>query len=361
MPEAALSPMAVYSARPTVRVDGAELLRVSELLLAMEMREREGGLSALELRFSNVASDPEGGAGPAFEDEERLRLGSKIAVYAGDASAPREIFRGTVTALEAEFPELSPPELLVLAEDDCQQARMARRTAVHRDVSIADLARAVAARHGLTPRITGFTDGVGTRVQLNESDLAFLGRLLRRYDGDLQVVGRELHVSPRGEVRRGALELELHSQLRQVRMVADLAHQVTEVTVSGWDPVRGQRVSAASRGASLEPGRGRRGAEVLFDALGERSEHLGRPAVTTAEEARALADAAFDRRARRFVCAEGTAEGNPALRVGTHVQLTGISARFDNTYYVVSACHRFDVVRGYETDFEAECAALGYP
>ncbi len=38
-----------------------------------------------------------------------------------------------------------------------------------------------------------------------------------------------------------------------------------------------------------------------------------------------------------------------------------MSDRFDNTYYVTRACHRFDLDLGYETDFEAECAYLGEP
>jgi phage protein D len=82
-------------------------------------------------------------------------------------------------------------------------------------------------------------------------------------------------------------------------------------------------------------------------------------AVMDAGEAQALADAAFDRRARRFVLVEGTAEGNSALRVGTHLKLVGLSPRWDNTYYVVRATHRFDSEQGYRTDFEAECAFLG--
>jgi phage protein D len=83
--------------------------------------------------------------------------------------------------------------------------------------------------------------------------------------------------------------------------------------------------------------------------------------VTTSDGARALADATFGRRARRLVVVEGTVEGNPALRVGTHLNLRGLSARFENTYYVVSTCHRYDKERGYETDFEAECAYLANP
>ena len=360
MAEAALSSLAVYTARPTVRVAGREDRRLTELVIGLEMRESEGGMTALELRLSNVASLTDATAEPAFEDEEIVALGSELAVYGGDENAPQEIFSGVVTGLEAEFPRSAPPELVLLAEDGLQRSRMTRRTAVHNDLSIADFARQVASDLGLTPRITGFTTPLGTWVQLNESDLSFLRRLLLRNDGDVQVVGSELHVSPRSDVRRGdELELQLYSQLREVRIVADLADQVTKTTVTGWDLAQGRRVRAESRGSHAGPGSGRRGDQILLETLGERDEHLGELAAATQEEAQALADAAFDRRLRRFVRVEGTAEGNPALRVGTWVKLAGISRRFDNTYYVTSACHRWDVAKGYSTDFEAECASLG--
>lgn len=359
MSESSLSTMAVYTARPTVRIDTEEYPMVSELIISMEMTEREGGLSALELRVSNIASDPMGGADLAFENDSILKLGAAITIYSGDESAPQEIFQGTITALEGVFTDSGAPELIVLAEDALQQARMTRRTVTHNDATIAALARDLAGQLGLTPVITGLDDSIGTQVQLNESDLAFLRRLLARYDGDLQVVGSELHVSPRGDVQRGTLDLALNGQLRRARVLADLAHQVTEITVSGWDAAQGRRVTGTSTGANSGPGAGRTGADVLRQTLGDRSHHLGHLAVADSEEAQALADAAFDSRARQFVTIDGTAEGNAALRVGTHVTLSGMGPRFDNTYYVVRACHRFDLQRGYETDFTAECAFLG--
>jgi phage protein D len=311
------------------------------------------------VRVSNIASDPQGGANLAFEDDQILKLGAAIALYSGDENAPREIFQGMITALEADFPNQSPPELVVLAEDVFQQARMARRTKIYEDAMIADLSKQFANLLNLTPVITGFTDNIGTQVQMNESDLAFLRRLLNRYDGDMQVVGRELHISPRDDVQRGTVELALHNQLRTARVLADLAHQVTEVTVSGWNADQGQRISSSSRGAHLGRGAGWTGAQVLQSTIGDRSHHIGHLAVTSNREAQAVADAAFDHRARQFLCVEATAEGNPAVRVGTQVRLTGMGDRFDNTYYVVKACHRYDVIRGYETDFTAECAYWG--
>lgn len=359
MTEQPRSQMAVYSARPTVRVDTQEYPLVSELIIGMKVTEQDGGMSSLELRLSNVASDTQDAADLAFEDDSILQLGARIAIYSGDENAPQEIFRGMITGIEAEFPEEEPPELLVLAEDLLQQARMERRTCVHEDMSISDLASIVAASLNLSPVVTGFSERIGTQVQLNESDLAFLRRVLIRYDGDVQVVGDELHVSPRNEVHRGTQTLELHSQLRKARVLADLAHQVTELTVSGWNPIDGIRVVGSSAGENLGPGSGKIGGQILRDVLVERKHHVSHLAVTTTEEAQALAETAFDSRARRFVCVEGTAEGNSALRVGTFVTLLGMGPRFDNTYYVVKACHHWDVEQGYETDFEARCAYWG--
>ena len=359
MSEQPTSTLAVTFQRPTIRVDEEEYAQVDELMVALEMTEKEGGLSALEMKLVNISSQDDHTSRFAFEDDEVLKLGARLTVYGGDVVAPGEIFRGVITGLEADYPTDDEPTLTVLAEDDFQRARMARRTRLYESVTIADVANAVARQIGLTPVIDGFSEDVGVQVQLNESDLAFLRRLLARHDSALQVVGDELHVAPRKDVARGTLELRLHSQLRRARVLADLAHQTTAVTAAGWDVASGRAINESSLGANFGPGRGRKGSEVLRDAVGERSEHLGHLVVRTSAEARAVAEAAFDSRARSFVTVEGTADGNPALRVGTTVTLRGLGGRFENDYYVTLARHRWDSERGYETDFTAECAFLG--
>jgi hypothetical protein len=124
MPESPTTAQALYRARPTVRLQGQENSRVRELVVAMAMREQEGGLSALELRLTNVASLVGGSAELAFEDDQVLRLGAGINLYAGDETAPQEIFRGWISGLEAEFPENDAPQLVVLAEDGLQRPSM---------------------------------------------------------------------------------------------------------------------------------------------------------------------------------------------------------------------------------------------
>ncbi len=346
---------------PRLEADGRPSALLDEQLLAFDLREDEAGMAALELRLSNFVSTPEGQADFAFEDEAELRLGSRIVLEGGDREAPEELFRGVVTALEAEFPEQGPPELVVLAEDDLQRARMARRSATHRDLSPADLARRLARELGLEARVEGLERPVATWVQLNESDLAFLRRVVTRVGGVLHIVGDRLEAGPRDMLGEERIVLVLHRTLHSARFVADLADQVSEITCSGWDHVAGRRVEAASAVAPGGPGRGRTGAALLEQALGRRSEHLGQAVATSDEEARALADAAFEQRARRFVRVEGCAFGDPALRVGTEVELVGVGPRFENAYRVVATHHYFDRATGYRTDFIAESAFLGEP
>lgn len=332
---------------------------MAALVAGMTVTEQAAGLSSLELRLTNVASIHDGGAETAFDAGGELDLGSELVIGAGNVTSPVEIFRGAITALEGVFTEDDAPQLIVLAEDALQKARMARRSKVYENQSLADIIKEVANRHGLTPRVNGLTSTFGSQVQMNESDLAFLRRLLLRADAELQIVGTELHASSRSDVRRGQIELGIHDQLRCVRITADLADQITQATVRGWDVGAGSALDADGADNALGPGRGRKASTILEKKFTGRRHHCGHLAAWNQEEANALAAAIRNQRARRFVRAVGVSTGNPSLRVGTHVKLTGLGQWFSNTFYVVKARHLFDRLQGYRTEFEAECATLG--
>ena len=359
MSETPVSQDAVYSAIPTIQVDGQANDSVTSQLVSMEMREQEAGMSALELRFNNFGTESNGTGNFTFEDGQVLKLGAAVVVYAGVVSSPTEIFRGKITAIEARFPAGDPPQLVVLCEDALQAARMKRSTKNWNATTVSAIARQVAANLSLTPVLNGVDANIGDQQQFNESDLHFLRRLLARYDADVQVVGTELHVAPRSQIQRNTLEINLNSQLKEVRLVADLAQQVTQVTATGWDYGQGQTISVTSQSGSLGPGAGTSGKDWLQNTLGARSEQVARLTSLNSQDAQSVVDAEFAQRVRTFVIAHGVSEGNPNLRVGTNLTLGGLGGRFSNTYYVTSTVHHFDTQNGYQTRFRAECAYLG--
>ena len=64
-----------------------------------------------------------------------------------------------------------------------------------------------------------------------------------------------------------------------------------------------------------------------------------------------LARAVADRQAERFIEAEGTCGGNPAIVAGASVKIDSIGKRFAGTYFVTAATHRFTAKDGYATQF----------
>jgi phage protein D len=352
--EVPVTARAVYSARPTIEIDRRPLERVALGLLSLSVHESEEGLAALELRLANWASTPEG-AEQAFDAGSPVALGAGVRVFVGASSEQMLVFSGRISAIEAQVGQDAPPTLVVRAEDRLFSGRLQRRSRVYEDMSLSDLTRQVASQLGMTVEVD-LPDATGLWAQFNESDLAFLRRVLSRYDCAVRINDETLVASRNVAASGTTVDLALYGQLRRVHVVADLAHQSTRVTASGWDGVIGEAFNVESTGSQFGAGNGRRGGQLLSAHFGERSEHLAALACVDEREAQALAHAAFDQRARQFVTAKGTAEGNPRLRAGGFVALTGLGARFDNTYEVAECVHRFDVNEGYQTDFVAHCA-----
>jgi phage protein D len=133
--------------------------------------------------------------------------------------------------------------------------------------------------------------------------------------------------------------------------------------VGGWDVASKDAIDETADESVLgaELGDDTGGASILSEAFGERKERLVHTAPVNSQEARTIAQAAFRARARRFVTGTGIAEGNPLIKVGAVLNLSGLGSLFDGRYYVVRARHTYDETRGYRTDFDVERAGLGPP
>jgi phage protein D len=238
---------------------------------------------------------------------------------------------------------------------------MERRTRAFEDVSDADVVRRVASQHGLTADVD--LDGPTYRVltQVNQSDLAFLRERVAAIDADLWVDGRTLHAQMRARRDAGRVDLAYGVNLREFSVLADLAHQRSSVHVCGWDVAAKQAIDVeAGEGAIAGELSGRRsGSAVLAQALAERHERIATAVPHTQPEARALADARYRTRARRFLRGTGITDGEPAIRAGTRVELAGVGALFDGGYVVTCVRHTFDLRHAYRTTFEVERPGIG--
>ncbi|MET1254239.1 phage late control D family protein [Aliikangiella maris] len=360
--ETAISVGSIYQAIPQLEINGVANETIQESLVAMQVKETEGGLCSAELCFFNTANIQGQGVGFGFESsaETELALGSRIKIYCGDNNDPVEIFSGVISALEWVREIDQQPQLVVLAEDGLQQLRMMRKTQLHPAATLKAMIENILREHGLNNHIDGLQHSLDAQLQYNETDLGFIRRLIQRYDADIQMNHGQVVVKSRAAIQQNQITLELNSQLLSCRLCADLAHQVNQVTYAGWDSEQGQQIAVQSNAnADLGPGEGRIGADYLTQYFANRQEHLCRTSVQNESEAQILVNSAYAKRARGFVRAQGKSLGNPNLKVGSHIQLNGIGERFENQYYVIEVTHYFTTAGGYLTEFVAQSAYFG--
>ncbi|HEX5182421.1 MAG TPA: phage late control D family protein [Allosphingosinicella sp.] len=349
---------------PTVEIDGQAYPLVASNLERMRMMESLGGLSTLELVLTDATSAGDGSAIFASSGSNSpLKLGAGVRVFAGAAEDnAKEIFDGQITAIEAEVREAGPPLFTILAEDRLFPARRKRRSRLFESKSLSDVINQVASDYGLTPQIRDGLD-TGTRdwMQVDETDLAFLRRILDTSDADMQVVGDKLQVGRTGKDQRALVPLAPGDTLKWARMTADIADQVSKVRIATWDAKQGSAVDATKDAGGFGPGTGKTGKDVLADKFAEVVMQLGRMGPMSDADAENRAQYEADRRSRAFVTITGTATGNGQIRIGTWIELSSVSAQFANQYSVTRAVHRWDRKSGYLTDFDAQSAYVGDP
>lgn len=349
-------------AGPVFSVDGERVPSLARDCVQLAIEEDVGGLRTLRVHAFATGA---GAAGPPdrmiYLDGGVIDFGKPLTVSLGPDGGQRTVFDGVVSAVEAVFEDGQPPLVVIFAEDAMMRLRMTRRLRSYSRVTDADLAATIADEHGLQSEVD--VDGPRYDVvqQLNQSDLAFLRERARLVQAELWVEGRTLHMASR--TRRPGTELTLvqANQLLSVRLIADLAHQRSEVVVSGYDASAADVIDERARADTIdaEIARGRTGPRTVEQALGGSTTLRVREAALTGDEARAFADAEMLRRARRFVNVVGTTRGSPDMVVGSRLTLQQVGAPFEGPgYYVTRIRHTVDLVRGLRTYFEAERATV---
>lgn len=321
------------------------------------------GIDGLRTLRAHVVAVGAGATGPQDRmlhlDGTTVDFGKTIRVSVGPDGGQRVIFDGVISGIEVIFGEGEPPLVVVLAEDALMRLRMTRRMRTYTEVTDADIAEQIAAEHGLQTEIS--LDGPRYDVvqQLNQSDLAFLRDRARLVRAELWCTGRTLHLSARPQRRGTALTLVQGNHLLSVRLCADLAHQRSEVVVTGYDADAKDVIDerAGPEAVDAEITGGRSGARLLEQTLGASTTLRVRDAALTAAEASAWAQAEMLRRARRFVTVTGMTRGSPDMVVGSVLRLELVGPPFEGAgYYVTRVRHLFDHQRGLRTRFEAERA-----
>ena len=344
------------NSRPTILIDGQENSSLVGGLTYLLIAEKTDGLYRCEAKFGNWGPKDDS-TDFLYFDRKTLDFGKEFQIKI----AQDEIFKGKITALEADFPEGKPPEITVLAEDALQNLRMTRRTRSFFDQTDADIFRKIAGEYGLTANINASGATHKTVAQVNQSDLAFMRERARTIDAEIWVKDRELNVKTRPNRGQDKISMKYGAKLREFKVIADLANQRTSVNACGWDVSAKEAIKkeATDSVISSELGQDVSGIGILKDKFGTRKESIVHSVPLSGQEAQSIAESLMKTLARQFVVGRGTAEMNAKLRVGAFVELDGLGKLFNGKYYVSEIAHIFDNKKGLRTEFRVERTGIG--
>ena len=292
---------------------------------------------------------PEGNPFQALDDS-KFEIGAELEVKLGstDERTTTTLFKGEIVTVEPDF-TAGGVAMVVRAYDKSHRMMRSRKQRTFKNQTISDIVKKVGSEYGFSVATTASGAPLEFVLQHNETDWEFVWRLARR-------VGFEFLVTEPSKASFGPpklteeVELAYPDDLHSFRPRVTSVQQVEKVNVRGFDlKAKKQVVSTKNRPTQMtEAGITR--TSVMKNFKGDQLEISGQ-SFTTKGESDAIAQAALDQLANAYLAAEGSCHGNPKIKAGTKLKITGVGKDFSGTYRVAKAQHLLGTAGGYTTVF----------
>lgn len=331
-----------------VRVDGVELSR--ELALAVVLLRVESGLRLPDQAHLRIAD-------PKLEcvESDLFAVGKEMEILYGasGSSAPTSVFAGPIESIELDCSSTGA-FVAVTAYEPAFALHRGCHTQVFQNMTSSDIARKVIEAVGLSAQPSETSASASVHpflLQAQETNWQLLWRLADAIGFEVVGDGRAVHFRKADSAPPPAtVQLRRPGDLISFRPRVSAAEQVESVQVRGWDPNIAEAVVASEEPPPTDSRPGMARTDVAAAAhAGEWT--IAEHTVLDQQEASVLARSIAERQANAWLQAEGVTRGDPRLRAGSQVSLSGVGKRFGGTYTLTSTTHVLRGGRGYETYF----------
>jgi phage protein D len=289
-------------------------------------------------------------------DQHPFAIGSHLEIKLGarEELTTTTLFKGDVVSLDADFGPGSV-ELLVRGFDRSHVLQRSRNVRTFQNQTASDIVEKIAREAGFDCQSDSSGDPYEFVQQNNETDWEFIWRLAERIGFEFVVETNGTAHFRRQTSADNPVELEWPAKLWSFSPRVTAIQQVKEVTLAAHDPKTNEAIdaSAASPNQLARIGIDRETVSKAFDGA---TVHIATEAVQSNAEGQAVAQALLDKLANAYVAAEGVCDGDPRIRAGATLNVSGVGQKFGGAYRVAAATH---VLRGggtYETRFATASA-----
>lgn len=355
-----------YAPAYVVRIGRDDLMR--DLLVAVSQVEVDMVLGAAS-RFSFTVPNTYSHKLHAFKSGRGadvlsiLTFGAEVEIGMGygDAKSTPIAVSGMITEITTSFPDSGSPELAISGYDHGFAMTIGKNSRTWTKASDSDAAHEIASFNNLNAKIETTKEKHAQIEQNQESDWEFLKKLADRNHFELYVDERKtLHFGPPNDKATAVVRLDYGEGLLSFKPEANLAGQISQVEVYGWNP-KTKKTIVGKAAAGEESGLAGKSAGQHLNAFvrdpSKRPTLRLRQPVFTQAEADQRAKAALNEKAKQFLTGEGEAVGLPEVRPDRNVELAKLGSPFSKTYYIQQATHKIDA-GGYRTRFKVKETGL---
>jgi phage protein D len=303
-----------------------------------------------------------------------------LGYYRDGVDERRRMLIGEMTTLTPNFPESGAPTLTARALNLFHRFRTEQKTKPffgQRDSQIAQtlVADIAADLRKKFPQLTLKID-IGNNLK-NEEPIPYLllnnqypiiFLMQRARDLGYELTMNEVatgsarvvtfRYGPTDAVKRKTYVLEWGKSLVSFQPTLQVANQVAELTVRGWNPQTKRPIKVSVKRSDVAGIVSPSDLALTESAPNQKQEIVIDRPVSNEAEARQLAINRLKQIGEVIVEGKGKTLGLPDLRAGTKVQIKGLGQRFSgsdaqpNAYVITSTTHSFGA-NGYTTDFTA--------
>lgn len=351
----------LYVAEPTLKIDGipAPIELMNDILqISVEESLHLPGMFTLVIQNAYFpGSDRE----QSWKHKDLFKIGKSIKI--GFASSTTEdpefkietkgdILEGEITAIEAHFTSGSQAPMIIRGYDVSHRLHRGRFNRSFQNMIDSDIVKKIAGEVGIPigtidnsggPHGYGDINGSNGYVfQENQTNMEFLRERAARNGFELFIQDGKLNFrKPKVDQ---SLQLQWLKDLHSFRVRVSSAEQVSEVEVRGWDYSQKQPIVEKAKVEKVltqtDNGNGSKTSTSFKGKPPQPTMIVVDQPIFAAKEAKTMAQSLCNELGGEFVLADAKAEGNPEIRPGRVIQLSGMDS-YSGKYYVTETRHLY--------------------
>lgn len=280
--------------------------------------------------------------------EQYFSLGKYIEIKMGYVDKIETVFYGLITSVEVD---LNPDETLVTVRGMDVSFLMMKGVYSNtwNEKKYSDVVRMIGQKYLSDLRIDDTEKKISVITQDNETDFLFLTRLAEINHFNFFVVGKTMYFRKMLKDKQPVIHLFFGENLQRFYVDMNIASQVNEVIVRGWDGLQNEVIVGKSTKVNRLGSNAKTGPDIM-KALGKSNVEYIHANVDSVEEAKGKAEATLNKYAMELMTGEGETLGIPQLRAGRYVKIGGVGKKLSQPYYLTAVTHTIDQ-SGYVTSF----------